>query len=105
MPEGAASPEFKITGCHADRAGHASVTLRHVPTGATVAVHNVPFQHDYDENVRDECRRIAVTAAEVGERAMAFLKTQFEHGVAPQQEPAPGAAPNDAEPPSRLGQT
>jgi hypothetical protein len=102
MAESTTPTEFEITGCHANRAGQASVTLRHVPTGATVAIHHVPFVHDYDENVREECQRIAATAAKLGERALAFLTSQFNCGaIVPSG--TPGAAPNDAEPPTRVG--
>ena len=89
--------EFEMTACHANRAGHASVTLRHVPTGAMVMVHHVPFQHDYSEAVGAECRRIREAAAKIGEAAMSFLTSHTDEGEA-QPEPAPGAAPQPDEP-------
>jgi hypothetical protein len=96
--------EFEMTACHADRAGHASVTLRHVPTGAMVMIHHVPFQHDYAETVRDECQRIRDAAAEIGRGAMSFLTSRTEDTeVLPDQEP--GAAPQPGESATPFDQT
>ncbi len=89
--------EFEITACHANRAGYASVALRHKGTGATLAIQNVPFSHDYAESAGDECRRIAGAAVEIGTRALVELAS-LPRMVEIVEEPAPGAAPNDAAP-------
>jgi hypothetical protein len=95
--------EFEMTACHANRAGEASVTLRHLPTGAMVMVHHVPFKHDYGETVLAECQRIREAAAVIGRAAMTFLASHAEEGeIQPDQ--APGAAPRPDEavnPPDR----
>jgi hypothetical protein len=70
--------DFVITGCHANRASEASVTLRHLPTGAVVSVHHVPFQHDYGETSDAECDRIQRTAAEIAQAAVEFMADQSE---------------------------
>jgi hypothetical protein len=89
--------EFEVTACHANRAGEASVTLRHIPTGAMVMVHHVPFKHDYGETVLAECQRIREAAAVIGRAAMSFLASHAEEGeIQPDQ--APGAAPQADEP-------
>ncbi|HEV2531412.1 hypothetical protein [Phenylobacterium sp.] len=96
--------EFEMTACHANRAGQASVTLRHVPTGAMVMIHHVPFQHDYAETVRDECQRIRETAAKIGEAAMSFLTSHTDEAeVLPDQQA--GAAPQPGEPAKPFDQT
>jgi hypothetical protein len=94
--------DFEITGCHANRAGQASVTLKDKATGAVVSVHHMPFEHDYEESVREECSRINAEAARFAEQAIAFLRAS----PAAQQVPshAPGAAPDHSEPPDAFGQ-
>jgi hypothetical protein len=86
-------PEFEITGCHADHAGKASVTLRHVASGAVVAIHHVPFDHTPGASEEAQCDRIRRVAAEMGRAALATLEAT---AVAAQIAPAagPGAAPN-----------
>jgi hypothetical protein len=96
--------DFEITACHANRAGKASVTLKHTPTGATVAIHNVPFDHSYSESSVAQCDRIQSTAAAIGDAALAFLKSQvIRTEIKPESHP--GAAPDDSQPPERFGQT
>ena len=89
--------EFEMTACHANRAGQASVTLRHVPTGASVMIHHVPFTHDYGETVRDECQRIRAAAAEIGRRAVSYLVSDLSDPEA-QPEAVAGPAPQPGEP-------
>jgi hypothetical protein len=95
--------DFEITGCHANRAGQASVTLRDKATGAVVSVHHMPFEHDYEESVRGECGRIQREAARFAAEAMAFLQTCPSETEAPSH--TPGAAPDHSEPPDAFGQT
>ena len=66
--------DFEITGCHANRAGVASVTLRHTASGAMVAIHHVAFQHTPGSSDDVECDRIRLAAAELGRAAVAFLE-------------------------------
>jgi hypothetical protein len=95
--------DFEITGCHANRAGQASVTLRDRATGALVSVHHMPFKHDYDESVGCECARIRAEAACFAGEAIAFLRSRLaETEVSPQ--PTTGAAPDHSEPPDAFGQ-
>jgi hypothetical protein len=70
--------DFVIVGCHANRASEASVTLRHLPSGALVSVHHVPFEHDYSESADAECDRIQRTAAQIAQAAAVFLTAQSE---------------------------
>ena len=93
--------DFEITGCHANRAGQASVTLRDKTTGAVVSVHHMPFQHDYAESVRDECARIHAEAINFARDAIAFLNACPAEEVV---HPTPGAAPDHSEPPDHFGQ-
>jgi hypothetical protein len=89
--------EFELIACHPNRAGHASVVVRHHSTGATVTIQDVPFAHIYGENDRQACRRIAVEAAAIATGALAYLvslPSKFDI----LNEPRPGAAPNDAAP-------
>lgn len=98
-----AMTDFEITTCHADRVGHASITLKDPETGALVMIHQMPFEHDYDETVREECRRIQQSAANIGQRALSFLqRPPREPEVHPA--PAPGAAPHPDEPPNAFDQ-
>ena len=94
--------DFEITGCHANRAGQASVTLRDKATGVVVSIHHMPFEHDYEESVRAECGRIQREAAGYAQAAIAFLGACPPLGEAPAH--APGAAPNPADPPDAFGQ-
>lgn len=96
--------DFQITACHANRAGHASVSLRHTSSGAMVMIHHVPFEHDYGETVRDECRRVQMSAATIGRKAIEFLLSACPAGSDIKGEAAPGAAPNADVPPNAFGQ-
>jgi hypothetical protein len=94
--------DFEITGCHANRAGQASVTLRDKASGVVVSIHHMPFEHDYEESVRAECGRIQRQAAGFAQAAIAFL------GACPPGREvtshAPGAAPDASDPPDAFGQ-
>lgn len=68
------TPEFEIVGCHANRAGQASLTLRHLASGAVVSIHHVPFEHSYDETVGQECSRIQAAAADLAEQALLHVR-------------------------------
>jgi len=95
--------DFEITGCHANRAGQASVTLRDKATGAVVSVHHMPFEHDYAESVRGECGRIQREAARFAREALDFLGScNGESEVATH---TPGAAPDHSDPPAAFGQS
>lgn len=95
--------EFEITACHADRAGHASVSLKDLATGALVMIHQMPFDHDYDETVGVECGRIQHSAAEVCQRVIAFLSAS--PGAAEvHPDSAPAAAPHPTEPANAFDQ-
>lgn len=94
--------DFEITGCHANRAGQASVTLRDKATGAVVSVHHMPFDHDYDESVRGECGRIQREAARFAAEAIAFLESHPAQDEVGQH--TPGAAPDHSDPPDAFGQ-
>jgi len=94
--------DFEITGCHANRAGQASVTLRDRATGAVVSVHHMPFQHDYEESVRGECGRIQREAARFAGEAIAFLGSCPQGGEVGAH--TPGAAPDHSDPPEAFGQ-
>jgi hypothetical protein len=95
-------PEFTVIGCHCNRAGEASVSLRHT-NGAIVSVQHIPFSHDYSESVGAECDRIQRAAVALARAAVAFLE------AAPADQAVdllatPGAAPDDDQPATRLGQ-
>lgn len=94
--------DFEITGCHANRAGQASVTLRDRATGTVVSVHHMPFEHDYEESVRGECGRIQSEAARFASAAIAFLRAHPDAVEASLH--TPGAAPNHSDPPEAFGQ-
>jgi hypothetical protein len=96
-------PEFEILGCHANRAGHAGVTLKHVPSGATVSVHQIPFEHDYGETVGQECQRIRLAGGDIAQRAVQFLGERQPQDPGPEAS-TPSAAPNADEPPNAFGQ-
>lgn len=88
--------EFEITACHADRAGHASVSLKDLTTGAVVMIHHMTFDHDYGETVQHECDRIQSHAGDICARAMAFLKAPAKASdVHPDHAPAAAPQPSD----------
>ncbi|HEY9216737.1 MAG TPA: hypothetical protein VIO94_01715 [Phenylobacterium sp.] len=95
--------EFEINACHANKAGQASISLKHVETGALVMIHNMPFDHTLARNEPEQCRRIEQAAIGYAGEAIAFLKTcQGQHLVEPH--PEPSAAPNASEAPNEFGQ-
>jgi hypothetical protein len=95
-------PEFTVIGCHCNRAGEASVSLRHT-NGAIVSVQHIPFTHDYSESVGTECDRIQRAAVALARGAVEFLQGPFG-GQAEVLLVTPGAAPDDDQPATRLGQ-
>jgi hypothetical protein len=90
-------PDFEITACHANRAGEASVTLRHHLSGAVISIHHIPFQHTRGAPDDVECDGIRVAAAEMGRSAIIFLEnTAVPAPIVPAAEPgaAPGVDPD-----------
>lgn len=90
-------PDFEITACHANRAGEASVSLRHHASGAVVMIHHIPFAHTPGAPDEVECDGIRAAAAQMGKAALAFLENvSLQTPIVP--DVAPGAAPGAGEP-------
>ena len=56
---------FEVVSCHSSRDGFAAITLRDLRSGAVMTLQKVPFEHDYQEDVASQCRRVQAEARNI----------------------------------------
>lgn len=96
--------EFEISSCRCDHAGKAYITIKHLRSGALLAIQHLPFEHEHDQTMEQEQDQIAAKAVQLARDAAEFLETEVEsHAAWPTAEPRCGAAPREGEPPNAFG--